>query len=560
MTSSSEPQTQALAGALQVLRRRFADLAARDGALAPGYRTVCSGLQQLLDAAVTQAEAIPAADKGAANESNEALRLELLSVGLAAMADLLDPPDAGDAAAHEAGAPLDASAAGTQFQQMFRREAREQMRALAIAMMGILNDQGASDGVSRSARCLHAVRGAAAMVGLGELAQVAGAMEAVVKHIDAQSSDARTRPARALLGGFRLLEAALAQDDFALDPARLAQTTRALNAYHPGAAQPHSGATQPAAQPIARPVTEPAARTTHPRPNGAAGPGASSKRILVVDDIDTVAASVGFVLAELAVAIDVARHGAHALEMLRQRPYSLVITDVDMPHMDGTTLTRMIRNDPALKDIPVILLTSLDRPDERDAGIEAGASDYVIKGAIGGGELLGRVRALLQVAPDVPAHAHPPQPAPLRVLIAEDVDTIAAGIAFVLSEGPFTLEIARDGARALSCLRNQHYDILLSDVEMPEMSGLELLEAVRADDALVDLPVILLTSVHDPEVEQRALNLGADRFLLKGDVSGGQLRQILEAAAAARIERARMQHIALDTDHFPDPTSTQCPP
>lgn len=529
-------------GALQVLKRRYAELAAQEGALAPGYRTLCTGLQQVLDAAAPQTE-----PSDATRDPDEALRLELLSLGLAAMADLLEAPAAASGAQDAAPPPTTTPQTATddanaQFQQMFRREARQQMRALAIAMMGILTDQGVSDAVGRAARCLHAMRGAAAMVALSDLAKLAAAMEAVVKHIDAQSAHARTRPARALLGGFRLLEAALDSADFTVDPARLAQISRALHAYHPGAPTPPPQRSQPS--PPSQPLQQQAAPAATAVPR---------KRILVVDDVETVAASIGFVLAELAVPIDVARHGAHALEMLHQRPYSLVVTDIDMPHMDGTTLTRMIRHDPALRDIPVIVLTSLDHPEERDAGIEAGANDYVIKGAIGGGELLARVRALLQIAPDVPA----PKPARLRVLIAEDVDTIAASIAFVLSEGPFTLEIARDGARALSCLRQRRYDILLSDVEMPEMDGLALLEAVRDDDALVDLPVILLTSVQDPEVEQRALNLGADRFLLKGDVSGDQLRQILEAAHAARAQRARIEHIDLDPTHFPDPTPPQ---
>lgn len=560
MTSSPEVEAEQLSRALSVLQKRFERMADEDTQLSAGSRVLCEGVGLLLEELRHDAQARP-------------VRLGLLRAGLTSLADLLEayaPADLGAEQAAEDNAPSPAQPDGAdpmaQFRQMFRAEARERLSALSISMMSIFNEWSAREALVESGAHLHAIRGAAAMLGLDKIAKLAALMEEVVLEMAEAEAFERAWPTRALLRGVHLLDAAVADECLELDISRAVGAMRALHAYLKRGE--HAQADEPAGAPAS-----PDNRTTQPleRMGGARAPaqpragerparpvysGELGKRILVVDDIETIAASVGFILSELEVPIDMAENGAEALEMLRKRPYSLVVSDVDMPRMDGVTLTRMVREDPEMSEIPVILLTSLDRPDERDAGIEAGATDYVIKGAIGGGELLNRVKELLVIAPDVPVADDPEQPDRLRVLIAEDVGTIAASIAFVLSEGPFDIEIAENGALALSRLRRERYDLLLSDVEMPEMGGLELLEAVRADDALIDLPVILLTSLQDPEVQQRALNIGADRFLIKGEVSAETLRQILEDVANARAAQPAIEAVEVDLSETSYPSET----
>ena len=559
MTSPPEVEAEQLSLALSDLQKRFERLAGEGTRLSAGARALSEGVGLLLDELRHDAQARPA-------------RLGLLRGGLASLADLLEayaPASvAAEDTAQDATPPGDADSADpmAQFREMFRAEARERLSALSISMMSIFNEWSAREALVESAAHLHAIRGAAAMLGLDKIAKLATLMEKVVLEMAEAESFERAWPTRALLRGVHLLDAAVADEFLELDISRTVGAMRALHAYlkpdehadvDEGAAAQTELDTR-TTQPLERVGTAKVAsqRVGGPRPARPVYSGELGKRILIVDDIETIAASVGFILSELEVPIDMAENGAAALEMLRKRPYSLVVSDVDMPRMDGVTLTRMVREDPQMSEIPVILLTSLDRPDERDAGIEAGATDYVIKGAIGGGELLKRVKELLVIAPDVPIADYPEQPDRLRVLIAEDVGTIAASIAFVLSEGPFEIEIAENGALALSRLRRERYDLLLSDVEMPEMGGLELLEAVRADDSLIDLPVILLTSLQDPEVQQRALNIGADRFLIKGEVGAETLRQILEDVANARAAQPAIEAVEVDLSETSYPSET----
>lgn len=562
MTSPPEAEAEQLAAALSELQKRFERLGADEMRLSAGARTLSEGVGLLLEELSGDAEAKPA-------------RLGLLRGGLEGLADLLEAYAPALPAAEESDArdePEEDADPMAQFREMFRVEARQRLRALSISMMSIFNEWSAREALTESAAHLHAIRGAASMLGLDKIAKLTTLMEEVVLQMAEAESFERAWPTRALLRGVHLLDAAVADEFLELDISRTVGAMRALHAYSTRSAQElpaelagesvsESGGE--AAQARAQRITQPMEQVERESVGQVGAPrkskppvytGEMGKRILIVDDIETIAASVGFILSELEVPIDMAENGAKALEMMRERPYSLVVSDVDMPRMDGVTLTRMVREDPAMRAIPVILLTSLDRPDERDAGIEAGATDYVIKGTIGGGELLNRVKELLVGAPDVPTGDYPQQADRLRVLIAEDVETIAASIAFVLSEGPFDIEIAENGALALSRLRRERYDLLLSDVEMPEMGGLELLEAVRADDALIDLPVILLTSLQNPEVQQRALNIGADRFLIKGEVGADSLRQILEDVAKARAEQPPIEVVEVDIMDTPFPS------
>jgi two-component system, chemotaxis family, sensor kinase CheA len=89
-------------------------------------------------------------------------------------------------------------------------------------------------------------------------------------------------------------------------------------------------------------------------------------------------------------------HGAQALEFLRRGEHvDLVVSDVEMPELDGFGLTSEIRRDPRLAQIPVILITSLNAPEHKERGAAAGADAYIVKGEFDQGVLLETINRLL---------------------------------------------------------------------------------------------------------------------------------------------------------------------
>jgi two-component system, chemotaxis family, sensor kinase CheA len=132
----------------------------------------------------------------------------------------------------------------------------------------------------------------------------------------------------------------------------------------------------------------------------AAGPAdAPRPRILVADDSPTTRAAMTTILEIAGYAIAPAADGEDAMRRLADSPCRLVVSDVQMPRLDGLGLTRRIRSDPKLQSIPVILVTSLDSPEDRAAGLEAGADAYLVKHQVERGMLLEMVRRLLPESP-----------------------------------------------------------------------------------------------------------------------------------------------------------------
>ncbi|MER2553303.1 MAG: chemotaxis response regulator CheY [Thauera sp.] len=103
-------------------------------------------------------------------------------------------------------------------------------------------------------------------------------------------------------------------------------------------------------------------------------------RFLVVDDFSTMRRIVRNLLKELGFAnVDEAEDGAVALQKLKSAPYDFVVTDWNMPNMDGLALLQSIRRTPQLKHLPVLMITAEAKKENIIAAAQAGASGYVVK-------------------------------------------------------------------------------------------------------------------------------------------------------------------------------------
>lgn len=118
-------------------------------------------------------------------------------------------------------------------------------------------------------------------------------------------------------------------------------------------------------------------------------------RVLVVDDSPEIARMVEVVLLAAGYTVQVARDGEEALEKIREFPPDLIILDVMMPRMDGFELTRLLRQDPSMSGVSIIILTAKGLSADRLVGLTVGADDYILK-PFDVGELLARVRGVLR--------------------------------------------------------------------------------------------------------------------------------------------------------------------
>ena len=125
-------------------------------------------------------------------------------------------------------------------------------------------------------------------------------------------------------------------------------------------------------------------------------PDSSPYRILVVDDEPHIVQILRFTLEKAGYHVYTAENGQVALERIEELEPNLVILDIMMPKLDGYETCRMIKKDPATKNIPVILLTAKGREVDQKLGREVGASDYMTK-PFSPSKLIERVQAILGV-------------------------------------------------------------------------------------------------------------------------------------------------------------------
>ncbi len=125
---------------------------------------------------------------------------------------------------------------------------------------------------------------------------------------------------------------------------------------------------------------------------------------------------------------------------------------------------------------------------------------------------------------------------PLRILVADDDPLLREFASVYLATPSTTIETACDGAEAQIRLRQDSYDLLLLDIEMPELDGFSLLHQIRCDDSLKHLPVIMLTGHDDIASIDRAYRLGANLFATK-PVNWRQLSYLIRSVVrASRLE------------------------
>jgi len=121
----------------------------------------------------------------------------------------------------------------------------------------------------------------------------------------------------------------------------------------------------------------------------------SQQRVLVVDDSITTRTLEKNILEVAGYEVYIAVDGIQARNFLRENEVDVVVTDIEMPHMNGLQLTQLIRNSAHTQNLPVIVLTSLHKPEQREAGMNAGANHYLVKTEFEQGELLRVLQQLL---------------------------------------------------------------------------------------------------------------------------------------------------------------------
>jgi DNA-binding response OmpR family regulator len=234
------------------------------------------------------------------------------------------------------------------------------------------------------------------------------------------------------------------------------------------------------------------------------------KLILVADDSALIHRHTVPILEEAGYDVVSALDGAQALELTWERKPDLVITDVEMPKLDGYEVCKAIKERCAagtLAPTPVIICSARGEAADLERGFDAGADDYLVKPAAPD-ELTSRVRALLSTFGLDPGQRE-------RILVVDDSPAIRHLIADALGRQGFAVTVADDGQSALERAREQRFDMIVTDYDMPRMTGFELVHALKRDPKLRDLPTLMLTARDTRRDQAQMRAAGLTSYLVK---------------------------------------------
>ncbi len=265
---------------------------------------------------------------------------------------------------------------------------------------------------------------------------------------------------------------------------------------------------------------------------------------LIVDDNATNRLILEVILASWRMRPVVLGTAAQALETLEAawkagEPFALALIDGSMPGMDGFTLASQIRHRPHLARMPLILLTSTDSAGDATRCRELGIDSYLIK-PVPPAELLEAITRALHIsyhgAPR--ATARPPLPEAsqrtLRILLAEDNPINQTVGRRLLEKQGHTVVTVGDGKEALTQLERQEFDVVLMDVQMPEMDGFATTRGLRAREQGTGrhLPIIAMTAHAMKGDRENCLAAGMDDYVSK-PINARDLAQALARVMAA---------------------------
>jgi two-component system chemotaxis sensor kinase CheA len=135
------------------------------------------------------------------------------------------------------------------------------------------------------------------------------------------------------------------------------------------------------------------------------------------------------------------------------------------------------------------------------------------------------MQSAVNMAPS--AARHETTESPKSILVAEDSITARTLLKNILEFAGYKVKTAVDGVEALCALANEGFDLVVSDVEMPRMSGFDLTAKIRADKRLSELPVVLVTALESREHRERGLDVGANAYIVKSSFDQGNLLEVV---------------------------------
>jgi DNA-binding NtrC family response regulator len=282
---------------------------------------------------------------------------------------------------------------------------------------------------------------------------------------------------------------------------------------------------------------------------GAGVGSAKAQKILIMEDETSVAEGLQMILEDEGYEVDLAFTGRSAMDALRKKGVDLLVADLRLPDMDGMEVVREVKaKRPATK---VIVITGYPSVSSAVDAMKLGVSDYLPK-PFWGDDFKTAVENVFKEGKEGTIKQEPDRPEMTRarwdaegedmdsedltrprILIMEDEPSLAEGLKMVLSEQGYRVSVADTGIRALGSLTGKNFDLMVADLRLPDMDGMEVLRLIK--ETKPETEVIVITGYASVVSAVESMKLGALDYLPK-PFTDDEFKSVVEKAIKVKKE------------------------
>jgi len=237
-------------------------------------------------------------------------------------------------------------------------------------------------------------------------------------------------------------------------------------------------------------------------------------RVLLIEDSLSTSMQITRYLSRSGIRLERHPRGVGALEKAIQLHPDVILLDILLPDQEGWDVLRALKNHSATKNIPVVIVSVLNDPNQaRDLG----AAAMLVK-PVNRDRLIATLHQVTQrdVRPEWSRSTDQPNSHPRRrILLAEDNQANIEIIQDYLMSQNYDVVLARNGSEAVLRAQEDSPDVIIMDIQMPVMDGLEAMRRIRNIEAVRELPIIALTALAMPGDRERCVAAGANEYIMK---------------------------------------------
>ncbi len=265
------------------------------------------------------------------------------------------------------------------------------------------------------------------------------------------------------------------------------------------------------------PEAKPAAKQTPDVPGVVPGP---APRVLVIEDNEVATMQIRSALEENGFEVSTAADGREGLDIINKTLPDAVILDLMMPHIDGFEVLSQIRSNPGTAGVPVLVLTAKELTGDEMSRLKRDNIRRLIrKGNLDRGRLAAAVKNMLNAPPPAPRAQESAQPSPPAdcgtILVVEDYTDNLFIVTSILDEEGYPYVTAETGEEAIKKVEESVPGLILMDIQLPLMSGMEAMRRIRTFPGTENLPVIALTARAMEGDKEELISQGFDDYIAK---------------------------------------------